>query len=1219
MKIKKTENVEMSNKGCPYCIEWNDGSKTFYKSKEDAEYEMINDFLKHKSNTIINGNCVEKLRELPDNSVDSIVTDPPYFLIDNNGKGFMGKEWESLNINKSLPLLWKSKEFVNVVEWFLKQITIELNMEEENFVQENVNMKEEQKTQQSQNVQFVEKKLKDTNHKLNQSINSVQGIALTKEEVVGMLIELLPKNTKLLEKIKKKENVFFVIPFMLFPKKLKNIVQENVMNMIKEKELEVRTIPVTLMEEVKIKDVIEGMIGIEYENQFIKEIIGSVEFVEKNVQKKKYNVITLSHIERQKIIQWITLLLYVSNATIKSKESLNLSLMQMFHNEWAKECLRVLKPGGFLLSFGGTRTYHRMACAIEDAGFEIRDQMQWLYGCISEDTEILTTEGFKSYKEIKTSDKVYSFNMLKGCIEKTKIEEIFIYPYENRSMVNLKNDNTNQLLTLNHKVIMKEEFREQKDGSRKWHSPENWSWNYANNIKNYGKYNLPLGSVYDGFLTEGVDYAELLGWILSEGHFQKDTNAINIYQSSVNKEKVDMIRDLLNRMNIKHSEYKRKRKYVYKHKGEQEYIEHQFYFSGKIVDSIKDIIPDKKPTKILWDLKYEEKLALFNSLMLGDGCKKGNKNGEYTAFYQKDKEFLEWFQVLCHLIGKQARINLNKWVVEVHHNPNTQLQARHLKDRIVNYVGKVWSIKTTNMSYIARRNGNIFITGNSGFPKSFNIAKGVEGTILNGNSNTTEFKKLKGEKERVVNGYTKLEFEHGVKPANYNDENGGGYIANPEFETEEAKRWNGWGSALKPANEPIVMARKPLSEKNLALNVLKWGTGGINIDGCRIEFEDTPNPATNPKYRLEQGYKTPARGQESQGAINFSSSKNQTNVQGRFPANIILDEEAGKMLDEQSGITSQGHWAKTKVTGFGEFGNGKSEYKGVGEKDKIKGGASRFFMNISTESIINRKELDKLCYENLSVEDVEKSLLTMNLIGQDRINSVQRNALPNIISQNPNLDVLFVEKNVDYIEINSVQKLVQILTDGIMETMEKNQLFLKTYDLMPVQLQSIIILTQNLAYSVGKKEKSDIMRIIQNLKILFGCVEVATTNITDETFRFKYVAKASKSERNAGLDDFDEKPIEIQQPHNSKNLDERYEMKSKNHHPTVKPLKLMQYLVRLVTPKNGIVLDPFMGSGTTAVACIKENLNFLGIEREKDYVDIANARINGVKDDGMDN
>ena len=67
---------------------------------------------------------------------------------------------------------------------------------------------------------------------------------------------------------------------------------------------------------------------------------------------------------------------------------------------WA-ECLRVLKPGGHLLSFAGTRTQHRMAVRIEDAGFEIRDMIAWVYGCLSEDTEVLTEEGWMPYNKAK--------------------------------------------------------------------------------------------------------------------------------------------------------------------------------------------------------------------------------------------------------------------------------------------------------------------------------------------------------------------------------------------------------------------------------------------------------------------------------------------------------------------------------------------------------------------------------------------------------------------------------------------------------------------------------------------------------------------------------------------------------------------------------------------------------------------------------------------------
>jgi site-specific DNA-methyltransferase (adenine-specific) len=112
--------------------------------------------------------------------------------------------------------------------------------------------------------------------------------------------------------------------------------------------------------------------------------------------------------------------------------------------------------------------------------------------------------------------------------------------------------------------------------------------------------------------------------------------------------------------------------------------------------------------------------------------------------------------------------------------------------------------------------------------------------------------------------------------------------------------------------------------------------------------------------------------------------------------------------------------------------------------------------------------------------------------------------------------------------------------------------------------------------------------------------------------RIIYCAKSSKSERNAGCEELEEKKVDIQQPHNSKNLEERYEMKSVNNHPTVKPLKLMEYLCILTkTPTGGIVLDPYAGSGTTLLAAKKLKRPFIGIEKEKEYVKIARARLKG--------
>ena len=98
-----------------------------------------------------------------------------------------------------------------------------------------------------------------------------------------------------------------------------------------------------------------------------------------------------------------------------------------------------------------------------------------------------------------------------------------------------------------------------------------------------------------------------------------------------------------------------------------------------------------------------------------------------------------------------------------------------------------------------------------------------------------------------------------------------------------------------------------------------------------------------------------------------------------------------------------------------------------------------------------------------------------------------------------------------------------------------------------------------------------------------------------------------------GCGEIEAKSIDIQQPHNSKNLKERYTMKARNNHPTVKPIALCKYLIKLITPPNGIVLDMFAGSGSTLVAAKSLGYRYIGIEKEKDYCEIARKRIDSVQ------
>jgi site-specific DNA-methyltransferase (adenine-specific) len=335
----------------------------------------------------------------------------------------------------------------------------------------------------------------------------------------------------------------------------------------------------------------------------------------------------------------------------------------------------------------------------------------------------------------------------------------------------------------------------------------------------------------------------------------------------------------------------------------------------------------------------------------------------------------------------------------------------------------------------------------SGFPKSHNIGKAVD--------------KIQGNDREVVG---KLE--------NYQDKRSGKEgnpammeLVKPRIDIDITKGqspYEGWGTNLKPAVEPICVGRKPLSEKSVAENVLRWGTGGINIDGCRVGTDDK---LSRPVFKSND---TNIYG----GGKGMPPIETLGNEEGRFPANIILDEIAGELLDEQSGYLKSGevkpHHKKNKTANgyqgscYGKFQNEDTTLKGYGDK----GGASRFFY----QAKVSKQE------RNMGLDGFEETTTGGKGHGLDRRCS------------------------------------------------HCNTSMLKPEDC--------------------KCEEPD------------------------------WITPAKK-----------------------------------NTHPTVKPVSLMAYLCRLITPPNGIVLDPFMGSGSTGIAARLEGFRFCGMEMDKDYFKIAEARI----------
>ena len=320
----------------------------------------------------------------------------------------------------------------------------------------------------------------------------------------------------------------------------------------------------------------------------------------------------------------------------------------------------------------------------------------------------------------------------------------------------------------------------------------------------------------------------------------------------------------------------------------------------------------------------------------------------------------------------------------------------------------------------------------TGFPKSLDVSKAID--------------KSAGAKREVV-GYSR-----GV---GVEDNQGYGGIARggvgivqkgidvpvTASATDEAKQWEGWGTALKPAAEDWWLMRKPL-DGTVAGNVLKYGTGALNIDGCRVGTEERTYDLT----MVSGGFETTGGGR------NVKSGEK--TVVGRWPANVMHDgsDEVVAGFPESNG----GHWSYKQAKDGGLYEHGLKDMKDGGS-DNVGGSAARFFYCTKA----SRRDREEGC---------------------------------------------------EHLEAKSG------------------------------------------AEAVDREEGSAGMD-----------------------------SPRAGASRTAG--------------------------KVKNHHPTVKNTDLMRYLCRLVTPENGVVLDPFMGSGSTGKGCMYEGFRFIGIDQDPEYVEIARARI----------
>lgn len=221
----------------------------------------------------------------------------------------------------------------------------------------------------------------------------------------------------------------------------------------------------------------------------------------------------------------------------------------------------------------------------------------------------------------------------------------------------------------------------------------------------------------------------------------------------------------------------------------------------------------------------------------------------------------------------------------------------------------------------------------SGFPKSMNVSKAIDATLMHGGSNSRRIREANA--SRPGDGRVGAALpQNGIMGAPAEAR-----VTNDEPATDEGREWNGWGTALKPAFEPIVVARKPFAA-TVAANVLAYGTGALNIEATRTPAADSQLAE---KYASVQN--AGARQNAVYGADERTREGSAPHEAGRWPTNVLLDSTQAEALDVQTGV-SRSRIGKPRGAAAGD-GWGMTK---TGAEYDDEGGASRFFPTFRYEA-----------------------------------------------------------------------------------------------------------------------------------------------------------------------------------------------------------------------------------------------------------------------------
>lgn len=443
---------------------------------------------------------------------------------------------------------------------------------------------------------------------------------------------------------------------------------------------------------------------------------------------------------------------------------------------------------------------------------------------------------------------------------------------------------------------------------------------------------------------------------------------------------------------------------------------------------------------------------------------------------------------------------------------------------------------------------HIFSTG---FPKSHNIGLQID--------------KVAGAKREVMRirkdgrGASPQKIEnHGRGDTGIGHADGNHQVYAETFPaTPEAKEWDGWGTALKPAMEDWWLFRKPISEKTVAANVLKWGTGALNIDACRVPGEPVP------VNKLEQwsGF----------GQVERPEYVQEVNNKGRWPAQVVHDgsEEVVSLFPDSDGqlapTRGDGSLQNNTIYGGGRKHNNISVLPREG-----KGSAARFFYCAKPTQAERNAGLDGTCTIKYNLDKSKLGDLSCQDVSTEVVQLLQKVISESMVKWD-------IAENGESITARCQQDSLSIISTEISKIIQSKILDLST--LLPTNEFTLDANYEtefggNLAMSAESSSQS-IAKI--------GTSQKKDTHYTDavRSVTLELLSKMTSVGN----------------------------WRHGNFHITVKAQALMTWLIKLITPPGGVVLDAFMGSGSTGVACTVLGNPFIGIDSDPDYVQISKERI----------